>query len=66
MDFINFNTEIPDGLPITQAIVDRVRADFIAGEHGLIALQKGITGLLSGLMALEREVNALRNLVSGD
>lgn len=65
MDFINFFSDVPDDLPITQAVVDRVRSEAIGGATGLDALQKGITGLLSGLMALERELNALRYLVTG-
>lgn len=66
MEFVTFFDDVPDGLPITQAVVDRVRAEAIGGTLGLDALRIGITGMLSGLMALEAEVIALRKLVEPD
>ncbi|OCB41834.1 hypothetical protein A5721_30440 [Mycobacterium vulneris] len=69
LEFVTFFSDIPDDLPITQAVVDRVKAEGAGkapGAAGLAQLQVGITGMLSGLMALEREVQALRKTIAGE
>lgn len=66
MEFITFETPVPDDLPITQAVVGWVQAAAAGGEHGILALQKGVTGLLSGLMALEQELNTIRQAIAGE
>ncbi|KAB7752904.1 hypothetical protein MMUC44124_26665 [Mycolicibacterium mucogenicum DSM 44124] len=72
MDFIAFGDNIPDDLPITKAVVEKVadgvkqaKASGGALAGGVAQTGLAIVGLLSGMAELERRVIALERALTG-